>query len=92
MSKSTDRMCAALTRRMQQTAKAGQPMGMDLGQIVETYRDGVLVRDLTPDGLRKTIPQGSYSTLGALYLENGDRVVVAWIGNEPVVLGRLTST
>ena len=92
MSKSTDRLCAALARQMTRSAKGNLPMGPELGQIVRAYRDGRYVLDLIPDSLRKTIPQGSYSTLDSPLLEGGDRVVVLWVGNEPVVLGRLTAT
>lgn len=92
MSKNTDRLCAALTRQMTRSARSNQPMGPELGQIVQAYRDGRYVLDLVPDSLRKTIPQGGYSTLGSPQLEDGDRVIVLWIGNEPVVLGRLEST
>lgn len=86
MSRSTDRLVAALTHRMQQTSRAGQPMGLDLGQITDRKLT------LTTDRIRSPIPRGSYSTLGPLSLEAGDRVVVAWVGNEPIVLGRLVST
>ena len=92
MSKNTDRLCAALTRQMTRSAKSNQPMGPELGRIIRVYREGRYVLDLISDSLRKTIPQGSYSTLGGLRLEGGDRVVVVWIGNEPVVLGTLVSS
>ena len=84
--KNTSRLGGILADHMKKTAKAGLPMGLDLGRITDQRLT------LVTDKLRVPIPRGSYSTLGTLYLEAGYRVVVAWIANEPVILGRLVST
>lgn len=90
--KNMDRLGSILAKQMQKTVQANRPLGLEMGRIKETRRDGVLVLDLISDSLRQTIPQGGYSTLGGVSLRDGDRVVVAWLGFEPVVLGRLVST
>ena len=81
-----EKLVALIISQMQTTAGANRPMLLDFGRIAD--------RKLTliTDGIRSDIPRGSYSTLGALHLEPGDRVVVAWIGNEPVILGHLVGT
>ena len=90
--KNVDRLGSILAKQMQKTVQANRTLGLELGRIKETRREGVLVLDLISDSLRQTIPQGGYSTLSGVSLSDGDRVVVAWLGYEPVVLGRLVST
>lgn len=87
-----DRLGAVLAKRMQRTAEGNKGLGLELGRIKETRREGVDVLDLVSDSLRQTIPQGSYSKLAGVTLTDGARVVVVWLGHEPVVLGRLAST
>ena len=84
MSSNVQKLGAVLAQRMCRTARANQPMGVELGSIL----DGSLT--LRPDGLAANIKKQYYSTLGDLALAAGDRVVLAWCGNEPVVLGKLT--
>lgn len=84
-----DRVAGILAQRMQQTAKANCPTGLELGTMTEVTREGMLVLDLISDKLRQAIPCGSYSVLTGVELADGDRVVVAWIGHEPVVLGAI---
>lgn len=84
-----DRLGAVLAKRMQQTAKGYQPLGIELGRMKSVYRDGVWVLDLISDRLRQTVPYGSYNKLSGVTLYDGDRVVVAWLDSDPVILGRL---
>lgn len=44
---------------------------------------------LTTDRLQVMMEQDDYSRLDGITLEKGDRVLVIWIGTEPVVVGRL---
>ena len=130
MSKSTDRLCAALTGQMIRSAKGNQPMGPELGVIGPRM-------SLIPDSLRQPIPKGSYLVnltlthadylVGATThthdggshgghtggsgththdggshthripdvfrgLQEGDRVLLIWCGNEPVVLAVVTES
>lgn len=130
MSKSTDRLCAALTGQMTRSAKGNLPMGPELGVIGPRL-------SLIPDSLRKPIPKGSYlvditlthpdynvqvtthvhsgGTHGGhtggsgshqhtdgphthripevfRNLQEGDRVLLIWCGNEPVVVAIVTES
>lgn len=87
-----EQLGATLAKEMQRTAQANQVLGFDRGNMVKVYRNGTYVLDLISDGLRQTIPYGSYSILNGAALYDGDRVAVAWFDNDPVVLGRLVST
>lgn len=87
-----EKLAANLTKEMRRTVRVNQEVVLDLGRMAEVWRDGVRVLDLIPDSLRKTVPYGSYAILNGVALYSGDRVVVAWVGSDPVVLGRLVST
>lgn len=72
-----------LQKRMGEVAYT--PPSIDLGTIRSDMA-------LVPDGLNLVIPRGDYSVMRhneALDLDGGDRVVVAWIDSEPVVLGKI---
>lgn len=94
MSSNIQRLGNTLARRMKSTANAAVPTTLELGSI-----GGNL--SLTTDSLRSTIPRGEYMVNLMLTGENqistelpetfrglkaGDRVLVAWCGNEPVVI------
>lgn len=81
-----EKLAGLMVHQMRSVAGAQQPMLLDRGRIIDRKLT------LVTDGLRSNIPRGSYSTLGSMTLYPGDRVVVAWLGNEPVILGRLVST
>lgn len=101
MSKNTQRLGSVLSRRMKATAGAAVPTTMELGRI-----GGNL--SLTTDSLRAAIPRGEYmvnimltgsKTINGESLPNslrslsaGDRVLVAWCGNEPVVIAIVTGS
>lgn len=87
-----ERLGNTLAKEMRKTVQSGKDLTMDLGRIVKVRRNGVWVYDLISDGLRQTIPQGSYSVLNGVGFSGGERVVVSWVDNEPVVLGQLVST
>lgn len=83
MSSNIQRLGNMLARRMKSTAHAAVPMTVELG----TIGTGL---SLTTDSLRSMIPRGEYMASRALIEEDslkaGDRVLVAWCGNEPVVI------
>ena len=87
-----ERLGNTLAKEMRKTVRSGKGLTMDLGRIVKVRRNGVWVYDLISDSLRQTIPQGSYSVLNGAAFSGGERVVIAWVDNEPVVLGQLVST
>jgi len=87
-----DRLGATLAKEMKKTVQANRGLGFDRGRMKEVLRDGDRVLDLLSDLLRQPIPYGSYSVLNGVTLHDGDRVMLAWIGSDPVILGRLVST
>ena len=87
-----ERLGATLTRQIKKTAQANQPPGLDLGRAREVWRNDRCVYDLTSDRLRDNIPFGSYSVLNGAALSDGARVLIAWVDNEPIVLGRVYGT
>lgn len=99
MSSNIQRLGNILAGRMKKTANAAVPTTLELG----TIGSGL---SLTTDSLRALIPKGEYmvnlmltttdgtSTLPDTFrgLKNGDRVLVAWCGNEPVVIAIVVSS
>ncbi len=84
MSKSTDRLCAALTERMVRSARENQNLYLEMGTINRR-------RELIPDSLRKPIPYGQYmfnqqASFGEDPSEPEERILVAWVGVEPIAL------
>ncbi len=57
----------------------------DLGRI----KRGLI---LVPDSTRQAIPREDYYTFGELRLGDGDRVVLTWVGDAPLVLGKLSDS
>ena len=101
MSKNMQRLGSTLSRRMKATAGAAVPTTLELGSIGSNM-------SLITDSLRATIPRGQYMVNLMLTgyktvdgkdlpaslrsLSSGDRVLVAWCGNEPVVIAIVTSS
>lgn len=100
MSSNIQRLGNMLAGRMKKTANAAVPTTLELG----TIGSGL---SLTTDSLRSMIPNGEYmvnlmltNTGGTSEplpdtfrgLRNGDRVLVAWCGNEPVVIAIVVSS
>lgn len=69
-----------LSSRMAKASKAAVGVYTDLGII--NYNNS-----LTPDSLNVPIPQGDYLIAKGADPKPGDRVLIAWCGNEPVVVG-----
>lgn len=80
MSNNIQRLGNVLVDRMQKTANAAVITATELGTIQENL-------SLTPDSLQADIPQGDYMIQAGQKLYAGDRVLIAWCGNEVVVLG-----
>lgn len=74
------RLGDTLSQRMAKAAKAAVGVYTDLGTI--NYNNS-----LTPDSLNVPIPQGDYLIAAGASPQPGDRVLIAWCGNEPVVVG-----
>lgn len=57
----------------------------DLGRI----KRGLI---LVPDSTRQAVPREEYYTFGEPHLDDGDRVVLTWVGDAPLVLGKLSDS
>ena len=69
-----------LSKRMAKAANAAVGVYTDLGTI--NYN-----MSLTPDSLNVPIPQGDYLIAEGADPQPDDRVLVIWVGNQPVVVG-----
>lgn len=78
-----EKLGSLLTAEVQKTISANQNPVLEFGSITDDRLT------LFPDSLRKSITFDSYTVLNHQYLENGDRVLLAWVGQEPVVLGTI---
>lgn len=85
MSSNIQRLGDTLSSRMKKTANAAVPIALELGSI-----RGDL--SLTTDSLPAMIPKGQYMVNLALNVASGDRVLVAWCGNEPIVVAVVGSS
>ena len=93
------RLGETLDGRMKATAGAAVKVASELGTILSNMA-------LKPDSLKSTIPKGEYMVNLALTgsensqdlppshrgIRAGDRVLVAWCGDEPVVLAVVVSS
>lgn len=78
------RLASVLSWRMRQELES--PLVLDFG---ETLGDGSLVTNTFP----APVPKGDYSLLGGLGpLSPGDRVLVAWVFSEAIILGTVESS
>lgn len=80
MKNNIQRLGNTLVSRMTRTADAAVGVYTDLGTI--NYN-----MSLTPDSLNEPIPSGDYLISEGADPQPNDRVVIAWCGNEPVVIG-----
>lgn len=80
MSRNIQRLGETLSDRMIKTANAAVSIETELGTINENM-------SLKPDSLQVDIPQGDYMIQAGQKLRPGDRVLIAWCGNEPVIAG-----
>ena len=98
MSSNIDRLGSLIASRMKKTSSAAVPTAIELGVINANL-------SLTTDSLPVAIPKGDYMInllmtggggpdLPSSFrsLRSGDRVVVAWCGNEPVVIAIVVSS
>lgn len=84
MSNNVQRLGRTLARRMQITASAAVGTYTELGSIHDNL-------SLTTDSLQVAIPKGDYMFMREHVVQAGDRVLVVWCGNEPVVAGVVTT-
>lgn len=80
MSNNIQRLGESLSKRMIKTANAAVGIYTELA----TIGTGLT---LTPDSIQAAIPQGDYLITAGQKLQPGDRVLVAWCGNKPVIVG-----
>lgn len=95
MNSNMQRLGAVLANRMKQTSNAAVPTTIELGTVNANL-------SITPDSLRVPIPKGDYmvnyllsgASTGSAEdhshtlpsLRPGNRILIAWCGNEPVVV------
>lgn len=80
MANNVQRLGDTLAKRMKKTADAACTIATELGLIGSNM-------SLTPDSLQVQIPSGDYMITAGQKLQPGDRVTIAWCGNEPVIIG-----
>ena len=80
MSNNIQRLGETITKRMLKTANAAVTIDTEFA----TYNEN---KTLTPDSLQVQIPQGEYLITAGQKPEPGSRVLIAWAGNEPVIIG-----
>ena len=81
MGQNINRLGDILEERMKKTVGAAATVATEMGTINENM-------SLTPDSLQADIPQGDYYTIKSRYtMQPGDRVLIAWCGNDPVIAG-----
>ena len=87
MENNYQRLGAVLAGRMSKTSKAAVPMSVEFGTIGWGMA-------LTTDSIGDQIPRGDYMINAELAgkLKAGDRVLVVWSGNEPVVVSTIVSS
>lgn len=79
MSNNLQRLGETLNKRMQKTAQSAVGIVVELGIINANM-------SMTPDSLQVAIPNGDYMISAGQDPHPGERVLVAWCGNEPVVI------
>lgn len=80
MSNNIERLGNTLVKRMKKTADAAVGIASEFGTINDNM-------SLTPDSLQLAIPQGEYLITAGQKIQPGDRVLIIWCGNEPVITG-----
>lgn len=79
------RLGNTISGRMKKTANAAVTISTELAIINSNL-------SMTPDSMQADIAKGDYMINQDLDLAAGDRVIIAWCGNEPVVLAVVTSS
>lgn len=79
------RLGNTISGRMKKTANAAVTISIELAIINSNL-------SMTPDSMQADIAKGDYMVNQDLDLAAGDRVIIAWCGNEPVVLAVVTSS
>lgn len=86
--KNVERLGNLLKSEMKQTAKGNKDIFTELGTIQKN-------KSLKISSVRNPIPAGQYMVTRAAKeegLSSGDRVVVIWVGFEPIVLDVVSSS
>lgn len=74
------RLGETLAKRMTKTANAA----VDITAEYATINDN---NSLTPDSLQVAIPEEEYIVLQDQTFNAGERVLIVWVGSDPVVIG-----
>lgn len=80
MANNIQRLGETLAARMKKTAKAAVNIVTEYGTINQNMT-------LTPDSLQVEIPRGDYMITSGQNPQPGQRVTIAWVGNDPVIIG-----
>lgn len=78
------KLARVLSERMAKTQEAESELAIDYGDIAND-------NSLTTYTFPVAIPQSDYFILEGLELEPGDSVLVAWVGDDAIVLGKVVS-
>lgn len=78
MASNIQKLGKQLAERMKKTAGAAVPVFAELGTINTNL-------SLTTDGLATPIPASDYMVPADITLASGNRVLVIWIGSNPVI-------
>lgn len=80
MSRNVEWLGNVLMTRMSKTSEDAINVATEMGTINDNMT-------LTPDSLQADIPQGDYLIQAGQQLSPGDRVLMAWCQEEPVIIG-----
>lgn len=80
MSNNIQRLGNTISDRMIKTANAATRISTEMGTINENLT-------LTPDSLQVDIPKEDYLIQAGQKIQPGDRVLIAWCWNDPVIIG-----
>ena len=80
MSRNQEWLGNVLMERMSKTAQDAINVATEMGTINDNMT-------LTPDSLQADIPQGDYLIQAGQTVRPGDRVLIAWCQEDPVIIG-----
>ena len=78
----TTRLAQILSKRMHSTSAYHSNVSVEQGLVIAGHK-------LRMDNLNVTVPRGEYKTADGLELSVGDRVVVSWTSDDPVVVAKM---
>ena len=106
MSSNVERLGSLLSNQMKKTSNAAVPVAIELGKVnanLSITTDSLRTPIPKGDYMVNVMLTGSFSTSGASHgdgthshsfpgIKPGDRILVAWCGNEPVVIAVVVSS